>query len=343
MHEEAVMRGQRLVAFRPFTLEQESFDLPDTPPPGCVLAETTCTLISTGTELANYTGITVDRRAMGDDWRATPYRPGYSYVGVVRAVGSGVAGIAVGDRVCGHGPHASVALLEVGNVAVVPEGVTDVQAAFVTLLIITMNAVRLAKIELGDRVAAVGLGLIGNLALQQARICGGMPVVGTDLLAARRTYAEQVGLAALDPAAADFAVRIGALAGDGRFDVVFEATGSPGGLKPALQMAGRHARVVALGSTRGIVEQFDLYGDVHVPGVTIIGAHLMTHPAEANFANRWTMQANRAVALRLLADHRVDVDSLISHHEPAERAPDLFALLAERRSEAMGCILDWRT
>ncbi len=335
------MRGQRLVAFQPYTMEREHFDLPDAPPPGYLLAETTCTLISTGTELANYTGITVDRRAMGDDWRAKPYRPGYSYVGVVRAVGSGVAGVAVGDRVCGHGPHASLALLEPQNVAVVPADVTDVQAAFVTLLIITMNAVRLAKIELGDRVAAVGLGLVGNLALQQARVCGGMPVVGTDLFAARREYAERVGLAALDPAAADFAERAGALAGDGRFDVIFEATGNPDGLKPALHLAARHARVVALGSTRGIVEQFDLYGDVHVPGVTIIGAHLMTHPAEANFANRWTMQANRAVALRLLADHRVDVDALVSHREPADRAADLFALLAERRSEAMGCILDW--
>ncbi|MGI8687008.1 MAG: zinc-dependent alcohol dehydrogenase [Thermomicrobiales bacterium] len=335
------MRGQRLVAFRPYTMELEPFGLPDTPPPGHLLAETTCTLISTGTELANYTGITVDRRAMGDDWRAVPYRPGYSYVGVVQAIGSGVEGINVGDRICGHGPHASVALLEPRNVAVVPEGVTDVQAAFVTLLIITMNAVRLAKIELGDCVAAVGLGLIGSLALQQARVCGGMPVVGVDLLAARRAYAERVGLAALDPAAPDFGERIGALSDAGRFDVVFEATGSPNGLNPALQLAAKYARVVALGSTRGIIEQFDLYGDVHVPGVTIIGAHLMTHPATPNFANRWTMQANRAVALRLLAERRVDVDSLVSHREPAERAPDLYALLAERRSAAMGCILDW--
>jgi L-iditol 2-dehydrogenase len=336
------MHGQRLVAFRPYTIEMESFALPDAPPPEHLLAETACTLISTGTELANYTGITADRRAMGDDWRNNPYRPGYSYVGVVRAVGEGVEGIAVGDRVCGHGPHASIALLEPRDVAVVPEGVTDVQAAFVTLLIITMNAVRLARIELGERVAAIGLGLIGNLALQQARVCGGMPVVGADLLAARRAYGERVGLVVLDPTAPDFAAQVGALAEGGRFDVVFEATGSPAGLKPALQLAARHARVVALGSTRGIVEGFDLYGDVHVPGVTLIGAHIMTHPVEANFANRWTMRANRAVALRLLAERRVDVDALVSHHEPAAHAADLFALLAERRSEAMGCILDWR-
>ncbi len=337
------MRGQRLVAFRPYTMELEDFALPDVPPPGHLLAETTCTLISTGTELANYTGITVDRRAMGDDWRAKPYRPGYSYVGVVRAVGNGVEGIGVGDRVCGHGPHASIALLEPRDVAVVPEGVTDVQAAFVTLLIITMNGVRLARIELGDRVAAVGLGMVGNLALQQARANGSIPVVGTDPLAARRGYAERVGLIALDPAAPDFAERAAAQTGDGRFDVVLESTGSPAGMKPALQMAARHGRVVAMGSTRGIVEQFDLYGDVHVPGVTIIGAHIATHPEHANFANRWTMAANRAVALRLLAEGRVNVDALVSHREPAAHAPDLFALLADRRAEAMGCILDWQT
>ncbi len=336
------IHGQRLVAFRPYTMEMESFDLPDAPPPGYLRAETTCTLISTGTELANYCGITADRRAMGDDWRSNPYRPGYSYVGVVRAVGEGVEGIAVGDRVCGHGPHASAAVLEPRDVAVVPEGVTDVQVAFVTLLIITMNAVRLATIALGERVAAVGLGLIGNLALQQARVCGGMPVVGTDLLAARRAYGERVGLIALDPAAPDFAARVGALAEDGRFDVVFEATGIPAGLKPALQLAARHARVVSLGSTRGVVEGFDLYGDLHVPGITLIGAHINTHPVEPNVANRWTRQANRAIALRLLAERRVDVDALVSHHEPAAHAADLFALLAERRSEAMGCILDWR-
>jgi threonine dehydrogenase-like Zn-dependent dehydrogenase len=322
-------------------MELEAFDLSDVPPPGHVLAETICTLISTGTELANYTGITVDRAAMGDDWRANPYRPGYSFVGIVRAVGEDVTGIAVGDRVCGHGPHASAALLRTQDIAVVPEAVTDAQAAFVTLLIITMNGARLAKIELGERVASVGLGLIGNLVLQLAHVCGAQPVVGSDILAERREYAEDVGLLTLDPAAGDFAERVTALTDGARFDVVFESTGSPGGFTPALGLAARYGRVIALGSTRGLVQNFDLYDSVHRPGVTIIGAHLNTHPDVPNFANRWTMGANRIVALRLLAEGRVNVDSLISHREPAEHAPDLFAMLAERRSEAMGVILDW--
>src|SRR5437764_4491644 len=128
------MRGWRLVARRPRHLELEEFELADRPPPGCVLAETTCTLISTGTELANWVGITVDRRAMGEGWSARPYRPGYSYVGVVRTAGADITGVAVGDRICGQGGHASAAILEAGKVAVVPAGVSDVQASFTTLL-----------------------------------------------------------------------------------------------------------------------------------------------------------------------------------------------------------------
>ncbi len=335
------MRTRQLTAYAPRSLTLEEFDLPDVPDPGHVLTETTCTLISTGTELANWVGNTTQRRPLGQDWRAQPYRPGYSSVGRVVAVGAGVDGVRVGDRVSGQGNHASAAVLDASRVAVVPDAVTDERAAFATLLMITMNAVRLARIELGDRVASVGLGLIGNLALQLARICGATPVAGTDLLAQRRAYAEAMHLHAVDPAASDFQEQVAALTGGKRFDVVFESTGSPAGLSPALKLAGRHARVVALGSTRGLVEQFDLYGDIHLPGISLIGAHMMTAPEHANFSNRWTALANRKVGLQLLAEGRLDVESLVSHRATPEQAADLFALLADRREEAMGVLLNW--
>ena len=58
---------------------------------------------------------------------------------------------------------------------------------------------------------------------------------------------------------------------------------------------------------------------------------------------RWPMQAHRAVARLLPAELHFDVESLVRHHEPASHAAYLFALLAERRSEAMGCILAWHS
>jgi threonine dehydrogenase-like Zn-dependent dehydrogenase len=74
----------------------------------------------------------------------------------------------------------------------------------------------------------------------------------------------------------------------------------------------------------------------------LIGAHVRTAPRLPNCANRWTEEANRTLALRLLAERHVDVDSLVSHREPPQRAPELFAVLADRRVEAMGVVPDWR-
>jgi threonine dehydrogenase-like Zn-dependent dehydrogenase len=61
----------------------------------------------------------------------------------------------------------------------------------------------------------------------------------------------------LDPGAAGFEERLRQLTDGERFDVVFEATGSPAALTPALKLAAHHGRVVALGSTPGLVKLDD--------------------------------------------------------------------------------------
>ena len=337
------MRARRAVAYGPRRLDWEDIDLPDTPPAGRLLVRTRATLISTGTELANWTAITADRAAMGPDWRAHPYRPGYSLVGTVLAVGEGVTGWQPGDRVSGAGPHASAALLEAARCTPVPAGVGDAAATFGTLGPIALNGVRRASLTLGEGVAVVGLGLIGQLAGLLARLNGARPLIGFDVLAERRRRAAELPFeAALDPG--DQAASRAEVARwtEGRgLDVVFEATGHPAAFEPALQLAAREGRVVALGSTRGVVERLDLYEQIHRRGLTVIGAHASTHPAQPNAANRWTEPANRALTLRLIAAGDLPVERLISHRVPAERAPEMFQLLAERRQDAMGVVLLW--
>jgi hypothetical protein len=72
------MQAKRLVAFAPLTMQTEMFDLTDSPPPGKMLVEARTTMISAGTEIANYRGITTYRSAANPDWRTDPYYPGYS-------------------------------------------------------------------------------------------------------------------------------------------------------------------------------------------------------------------------------------------------------------------------
>ncbi|MCC6177655.1 MAG: zinc-binding alcohol dehydrogenase [Chloroflexi bacterium] len=336
------MRALRLAAHRPLAMELESVQVADTPPPGMLLVEAKTTAISAGTEIANFRGITTYRSASTPDWSADPYVPGYSVAGVVRAVGEGVTGFKPGDRVCGMGPHASASIVDAARFVPIPDEVTFDHAAMTTLVCIVMNAVRLARVELGDRVAVVGAGLIGQFALQLARLNGGRPTLSVDPIAARRELARTCGAtAAVDPTTPDATEQIERLTGGREFDVVFEATGSPLAFNPALKLVRFEGRMILLGSTRGLVEQFDPYSDVHLKGATLIGAHMRTHPEVVTPNNRWTLDNNRRLGLELIRTGDLQVEPLISHRISGEEGPHMFERLAENRESFFGVLLNW--
>ena len=335
--EESAMRARRLVSPAPYQMTVEEFDLDDTPPSGSVLVKAATTAISAGTEVANYRGITVHRSAS----HGNPYYPGYSFAGTVVAVGQGVDAFRPGDRVCGQVRHSSFAIADPSRLVRIPDGVTFDQAAMTTLGCIVVNAVRLARLQLGESVGVVGAGLIGQLASQLSRLDGGRPVVCLDFIERRRELALKCGAdAALDPRAAAAQAQLDQLA-PGGLTVVFEATGSPAALNPSLKLAARGGRVILLGSTRGLVDQFDPYGDIHVKGLTVVGAHMTTTPAAPTLSNPWTESANRRVVLDLIARRELDVDSLISHRVAPSAAGDVYARLESAPEEFLGVLLDW--
>ncbi len=334
----------RLVAFAPLAMELESCELPDSPPPGTLLIETRTSAISAGTEIANFRGMTTYNSAEQPDWRDRPYYPGYSLAGVVKAVGAGVTGFVPGDRVAGWGPHGSAALVQADRFAVIPDGVSFDHAAMTTLCVIVMNAVRLARLELGERVGVVGAGLIGQLALQMGRISGARPTIAIDPIAARRELAQTCGATfGLDPAADDADAQLERLTGHADLDVVFEATGSPAAFNPALRRVAFGGRLILLGSTRGLVDGFDPYADIHRKGISVIGAHIESHPAHATPFNRWTMANNQKLALDLMADGSLQMEPLISHRVAGDDGVSMYERLTESRESFFGVLLQWST
>jgi L-iditol 2-dehydrogenase len=330
-----VIRARRLVSPVPHALVVEEHELPDRLPPGAILARADVTAVSAGTEIASYEGRTVQR---GPD-SSEPYYPGYSFAGTVLAAGHG-APFAAGDRVCGPLPHASHVLEarpeRLARFAVIPDGVASEQAALTQLGCIVLNAVRMARIDLGERVAVVGAGLIGLLAIRLAQLSGGRPVAALDLLPSRVELARALGAHAAGDAAGL------AVAAPEGFDVVFEASGVPAALTTALRLAARGGRVVLLGSTRGLVTDFDPYGDVHVKGVTVLGAHVSTTPTGPTLRDPWTEAANRRVLLDLMRDGTLDIGPFVSHRIAPEQAPATFAALAAGGDGHLGVLIDWR-
>jgi len=114
----------------------------------------------------------------------TPIPLGYSCSGVVTQVGSAVRGFSVGDRVAcagsGYATHAELNYVPATLCVRVPAEVSLEEAAFAGVGAVAVNALRLAEVSLGERVAVIGLGLIGLLTgqLLKAAGCG---VLGCDI------------------------------------------------------------------------------------------------------------------------------------------------------------------
>lgn len=334
------MQARRVVMAGMNTVEVQDVDVP-APGPREMLLEADCCLISAGTELATLRGAVAAGPRPG-----TARSLGYSFAGRVAATGAGVTEWQTGQRIAGHTSHSSAVVVPADrHFVAVPDDVTPEQASFVSLLAIALNAIRLAHIQIGEPVAILGQGLVGQLATQFARINGARPVVAVDALDTRLAIAQACGAThrinfrQVDDLSA--AVRA-ATGGDGP-RVVIEATGLPQPVNTALKIAGHGARVVLLGSTRGLVEQWDPYTDVHRKAITIIGAHSpSSHPPVGTFWNPWTTTVNMRVALDLIRDGSLNVDRLISHRYPAGEAPRAFAGLRDTPHDHLGVVLDWR-
>src|SRR5207237_5294352 len=120
---------------------------------------------------------------------------GYSGAGVVAARHATVTDLQIGERVAygGEGTgHGETILVGRNLAARIPAAVPFEHACFATLGSIAMNAVRTARVELGDVVAVIGLGLVGQLVAQLVRVQGGV-VVGIDLNGHRVDLARRLG------------------------------------------------------------------------------------------------------------------------------------------------------
>ncbi len=114
----------------------------------------------------------------------SPQPLGYSCAGVVMAVGEGVGNFVVGDRVAcagaGYANHAEWVAVPENLVAKVPDGLNLDRAAFATLGAIALQGIRVTAPNLGEIAVVVGLGLIGQIAVQLL-VSNGCRVLGVDI------------------------------------------------------------------------------------------------------------------------------------------------------------------
>jgi 2-desacetyl-2-hydroxyethyl bacteriochlorophyllide A dehydrogenase len=328
------VQARRVQFAAPGQVELVSVPVP-APGPGQVLIRNDVTVVSPGTERAVLLGLP-------NALRPFPYVPGYSSAGTVLAVGPGVEGLDTGQAVVSDAPHESHSLRPARSVVPLPAELPPHRAAFAYLVTIALQGVRKARIELGESVLVLGLGLIGQLAAQLARCAGAGRVLAVDRHAVRVEAARRCGIGAEvlpeDAAAALPALR--ARARRGGYDVVIEATGFADAPELAFAAAAPLGRVVLLGSTRGL-STVNLYEHVHRRGLVVLGAHNMARPAQDSYPGFWTQRRDLECAVDLLAEGRLDVEPLISHRVRPEEAPGLYRRLAEWDPALLAAVFDW--
>lgn len=143
-----------------------------------------------------------------DTWRQvmgrleTPVLLRYSSAGTVVDVGPGFSGYKVGDRVAcagsGYAGHIQATTVPTDLCIPVPQSVSFEEASFVALGGIALEAVRMARVGLGDRVAVIGLGLLGQIAVRLLR-ASGCHVFGIDLDSQKVALAGQHGAEVTSP------------------------------------------------------------------------------------------------------------------------------------------------
>ena len=333
------------------------------PSAGMALVRTSASLLSAGTErtLVDFAGKSLlgKARARPDLMRqvldkarreglrnaldaslgrlAEPMPLGYSSAGTIVELGEGMQGFSVGQRVAcaggGYAVHAEYALVPQNLMAALPDNLEFESAAFSTLGAIALHGFRLADVQLGARVAVIGLGLLGQLAASIAAAAG-CQVLAVDLDPERVKLAKKRGLSARLRKGAEKAAL--AFTNNQGFDAVLICadTESSDPVELAGEIARERANVVALGAVgldvpRRLYYAKELNLSVsrsYGPGRYDPGYEEAGLDYPIGYV-RWTEGRNLAAFVDLLASGAVDVSSLISHRFPIENGDEAYTLI----------------
>ncbi|MFP4323994.1 MAG: bi-domain-containing oxidoreductase, partial [Anaerolineales bacterium] len=284
-----------------------------------------------------------------------PLALGYSAAGVVVSVGAEVTGVQVGDRVAcaggGYASHAEMIYVPRTLAVKLPDNVSFEAGAFATVSAIALQGIRQAEVVMGQYVAVIGLGLIGQLTVQLLKAAG-CRVIGIDLDASKVALAQECG--------ADVACQNDdAMAQTDRFTrghgvdavIITAATSSNGPIELAGNIARDRAIISAVGAfgmniPRKVYYEKELdfrlsrsYG----PGRYDSEYEDKGHDYPYSYV-RWTEQRNMEAFIDLVAAGSIHLEPLITHYFPIHQAKDAYELITGKKDESfLGVLLTYDT
>ena len=301
-----------------------------------VLVKTAFSTLSCGTERANLT-------ASVNTSQKFPMASGYSSAGIVEAVGKDVTSVKPGDRVVVYwGCHQNYNLQpEERVVKIEHDNISLSEAALSFVATFPTAAIRKVKLELGESLMVMGLGILGQIAVKLARVAGAVPIIAADPVAERREEALKNGADyAFDPFEPDFAQKVKEVTGGG-VNTAIEVTGVGAGLDETLDCMAKFGRVALLGCTRDKNFNIDYYQKVHVPGITLVGAHTNARPMIESYPGYHTHRDDIRDVLKLCATGRLSLIDMIKEYYSPNECVDVYERLIADRNFPPVVQFDW--
>lgn len=234
---------------------------------------------------------------------------GYASVGKVIEVGKNVTLVKVGDTVVCSAPHQEENIADEKEVVVLPDEICPEAGILFTNLITAYNGIMDTHINLGDVVVVSGLGVIGQLVIQMARMSGASRVYGIDVIEKRRLAALQNGCdEVFDPLSGDIALEIRKRTGNRGADKVIEASGNSRALNEAIRIAAPDTIVTALAWYQGALSAVDLSEEFHHNRIGI--KQSQTGGMDPVFSNLWDYPRRVEMCMSIL--HNLKTENLIT-------------------------------
>ena len=332
------MKAPAVVFVEPFKMEIREMDLLE-PGPTQIGIRTVYSGVSQGTERWALTG---RYNHFDEDVPAYyPCSPGYQGAGVVEVVGAEVDRFAVGDHAFTMGTHfadpnhkypgpmqASHSGYLVVEASAAWKVAPEVDLAGVSLFHmagVSRSGVRITKIQPGDLVALIGLGMIGQMSGQAAKRAGAR-VIATDLISERCEAAAKYSAdRVVDGSSQSLEDAVREEKPEGA-DVVIDTTG----------IASMYERCRDLVRHEGKIMMQGYYADPIV--IEFHPTHLTR--ASVTFPCGWDDEYNDELA-EDMATGRIAIEPLITHRIPYTDAAEAYELVLEHPERSLGMVLDW--
>jgi len=286
-----------------------------------------------------------------------PLPLGYSSAGLVTEVAQGVWEFSIGDRVACSGSayanHAEVIFVPKNLCVQIPEAVSFAEAAFVAIGAIALHTLHQAQVALGETVAIIGLGLVGQVAVQIARAAG-CRVFGIDIDGKKVALAKRLGAdAGCQRNHPGLMQEIKSFSDGQGVDValITAATRSNDPVVLAGEICRDRARVIVVGNVGMDIPRRTYYQkELEVRLVRSYGPGRYDRDYEEKGEDypigyvRWTEKRNMAEFLELIKEKKVDVKPLITHFFPITSAFKAYELITGKSKENhLGILLVYPT